>query len=903
MLARDFACEDLAYTKQLFTITGRGHSRPTAEFGAPTMVWHVSFWPRRSNDPHDFDLSAGNGKLKEDYELVDDHNDSFKKVMSDFNKLLIHLQTRGCVRGADNRPPFEHDRPRDWDDDAWLDEDGKPKEPFGEFTAECSGFTLWWPDESRSPATEDDTSSLLGDGPKALPYPTDLRVRVQAEVTEDFSSITFFIDAGKPWDQEPAYSKAEAETRGLAGARRSKIFESIESIKDICQRRLIPIQGVSLVDIPMLPERIVAVPPETGQGYQAWHEAEMQAAITLREAADYLYGDLWEQFCRDFCFNLCDIAGKTDEVFANFRGLIISTAGIPGARAVKWDAAKYGLGQVKEETYGTYSPETADCGLRPFPRFDGAQEGYESDAVESNAVVKAWMPFMRRFRPDADWRDWIACGIFDWRAIYITPLGAPTRFKNLEEGRLEAFIPTAETLPCRQRTLDADYREPATLKNCSSYAEGRADDGSAPDPRELTSNHKGDRPSPFRFLLLTKGEPNRRQVGRMVERINTTGVYRLYALKNWTIIQQANIWIRVYGQKLDEAYQQWIREMRDHRKTFRDMCAELEKNFDQHVSRLPRSWFGGRWEEWRGDKWGRRKAYVILKENSSLDSKIAALSQCQREKQPRPPGLLASFGWEWLLRRKRRNCRKVWNGIRETINDHRLRKHDFQTALSDCNRRTGDHLLMISSELDNLGKVAIGGLSYRVSRSRLYALMYRDSVKTLRDGNIETWWSYKQFAIRGMEPALRFIKSIGTRLDKLRDRIQMVEQAILQDSISAQTEATRDHTYELAEIQAALGDLTTETQQSQQRAHTWQRRHYIVMVVVAITNALVFGLLAALIRTYPQITPELMSKGGAPLLEHINNGINWMHEHLSNGINWAYGIINWLLNLLGHLKS
>src|SRR5262249_13509309 len=85
--------------------------------------------------------------------------------------------------------------------------------------------------------------------------------------------------------------------------------------------------------------------------------------------------------------------------------------------------------------------EAADCGTREFPRFAGGPGEYNPHAIEPNAVVKAFMPFMRRFRSEADWRDWIACGMFNWRAIYITPLGAQSEFRKQDEGDLLNAIP------------------------------------------------------------------------------------------------------------------------------------------------------------------------------------------------------------------------------------------------------------------------------------------------------------------------------------------------------------------------------------------------------------------------------------------------------------------------------
>src|SRR5437588_7344525 len=87
-----------------------------------------------------------------------------------------------------------------------------------------------------------------------------------------------------------------------------------------------------------------------------------------------------------------------------FRGLVLSTRGTgePSAAAA-----------------------TATTGGEPFRRFD---------VVEANSVLKGFWPFFRRIRSEADYRDWVACGVFDWRALYVSSLGSQSEFHDLDEG-------------------------------------------------------------------------------------------------------------------------------------------------------------------------------------------------------------------------------------------------------------------------------------------------------------------------------------------------------------------------------------------------------------------------------------------------------------------------------------
>ena len=367
------ACEDLAYSKQYFALTRQGHTHPTAEFGAPTLIWHVAFWPRQKDDPYGQSLvdDPNNRNLKSAATARDDYNLQLARVTTDFDELLKKLQSRGRIPEAiGDNPTFEPIPPRDWiqryDGDS----------PFNEFNVEANGFTLWWAD--KEPPTSSD--NMMTGNKDQRPLTSYIRVRVQAEVLSDYSSITFFIDAGKPWSRDPLYTLTEV--RGTAGGlRREQIFSHVENIKSICEARINGTNksGTRYVDMPLLPEPAEITSFDPGM----LHGGVRDSAKALLDASAYLYKTIWETFCKDFDFNLCDIAGSTDEVFANFRGLVLSTRGTDGSPP---------------------GPAlTASQGTVPFARFgdSGNSDGYGTDTTEPNQVVKAFMPFMRRFRSEA----------------------------------------------------------------------------------------------------------------------------------------------------------------------------------------------------------------------------------------------------------------------------------------------------------------------------------------------------------------------------------------------------------------------------------------------------------------------------------------------------------------------
>jgi hypothetical protein len=804
-------CEDLAYTRQFFAITRIGHSSPAAEFSTPAMVWEVSCWPRRHKDPHEFNMrddSAPSG-LKSDRKIRDEHGKLVRDMTDGLNDLLRRLQLRGCVTGSDPAPAFSVEQPPDWepgppggppsmdpDSDAVAGDD----RCFDGFTTGACGFTLWWPDAPRGEI------NLLGDSLTRRPLPTDLRVRVQAETSEDFSSITFFLDAGKPWDQDPADCTETARERGLAGRRRGDIFRHVENIRTICENRLRP-QGTrqqdathaqsdatpALVELPPLPERICAVPPAPPPDIagkreeecateaqrellkrwkaeeKAWLEREEAAAAELKAAADYLYKTVWDEFCKDFGFNLCDIASRTSEVFANFRGLVMSTSGIADPD--------------KKPATGAGAAAT-----RLLPRFNAGHDGDNADPVEPKAIVKAFQPFMRRFRPDADWRDWIACGIFDRRAIYISPLGSHSAYRPWDEGDFDRAIPAGH-LPDR---LTRNGVAPEALAACAEFIRDPAG-----HLRSAPETHRDDRPEPLRYLVLTRHAPNRRQIGRMIERINMTGVRRLYALKNWTVLQQTSTWVRIYGQQLDEAYLQWVIKTNAARDAYRNHC---NSRWNDDIARLVGTLTNPKACDEAGKALGLRDAF-------NQERAIAALLK-----------LYDKYSKERSIARRLLFCRprdwKQWEEIQGLLDELRQRKEDRDIKLTEHNQTAEQALIRIATALDRLGQAAVGGLSYRINRSRDFAERYRRQAAALNDSSIETWWSYSQFATRGMEPTLRFIESIGERHLQLHERLQGVKRDILQSSIDNQTASARDNTYRLERIEAAVGRGAAATERS-----------------------------------------------------------------------------------------
>ncbi|MGO9485762.1 MAG: DUF3422 family protein [Rhodomicrobium sp.] len=487
------------YSRHYKKLKSIGHTRPTTKLGAPTLVWHLGFWPIATKDPqHVFPTRVDNlkkdsklrlltpdgkatyirshirkrldeiaipGKLRKvqkalpvlDDEFyrnaVNQYEDNTASLENDLSNFLIRLQYLGRATGTRER--FI----RSGANKANAEEfNGYESFPF--LDRDSINFTLWWA-----------KSGPVSGKPAADIAP--LRVRVQANIHPDFFTVSFFIDVNQGWKREQP--EGEQASQAPADARREQILTHIGNIRRICGTDI----GNTLAK-ELLPEAL-----------------EEKDASVLMDASHYLYETVWQEFCAGFQLgsqehpeDLSAIIGQTGRVFTDQRGLVMDTAGLT-------EAASY---------------------VGRFVNNDGRDPAKPDEA---NAVIKAYWPFMRRVTPALDNREVIACGMMNWRALYISSLGSLNEYNPLDEGG----------------SITADIK--------------------GGHLRELTENFKEDELAPVRYLLLTKGAPHKRQIGRLVERICTMATIRFYALKDWQILQNASIHVRIRGQELDQIIRDW----------------------------------------------------------------------------------------------------------------------------------------------------------------------------------------------------------------------------------------------------------------------------------------------------------------------------------------------------------
>lgn len=488
---------NIPYSAQYNATNREGHEHPAPLFGAPTLVWHLGIsphWPEKERT-YDAALTAIHAELAQTYE------DTRAAFFQEINRLLRALQAAAGFP-AERVQAFDAQHvSAPWESWKGLGD------PFYVVRPGSIRFTLWWKDENTRSNPE--------------PAADALRVKVHAAAHRDYVTLSFYLDASKAWNQPGAAS---------GGTRRTRIVSEVERVREICELRMVADpEGMRLIDREVLPE----------------HGISGGDAATLMRASRYLYAELWDEFGKAMgADNIATL--NSCRVFANFRGLVMSTDGLPEA--------------IEKRKF------PGSSGAEPFPRFKGNggidHTGTRSSAElnEANAVVKAFWPFIRRVTRDADRKEFVACGIMNWRALYVTSLNCPPSYEWQEEAR----------------SSDTEIPE-NQLPEASNFP--------APGP-------KGE--MPVHYLLIAKGEPHRRQVGRIVERINSMGTMRLIALRDYNIVRDASTQIQLRGQELDTMMRKWSKKRSEIRSRFERKKAEesedgrrtIQDDEDKELQRL-----------------------------------------------------------------------------------------------------------------------------------------------------------------------------------------------------------------------------------------------------------------------------------------------------------------------------
>lgn len=104
-------------------------------------------------------------------------------------------------------------------------------------------------------------------------------------------------------------------------------------------------------------------------------------------------------------------------------------------------------------------------------------------------------------------------------------------------------------------------------------------------------------------------------------------------------------------------------------------------------------------------------------------------------------------------------------------------KIDTQSR-SGARELTPQQLREIQRELNQLAaNEKVGGLLYRINRSRYYARLFRQSLQDLRLVRVQGWESYDTFMHRNLFPLIDRIDSIGVRFEALAARVEQLTAA------------------------------------------------------------------------------------------------------------------------------
>ncbi len=726
------------YARRYDALQREGHTNKAPAIGSPCLVWHMGLWPSRGfgeagrkEQARAEDGSASPEDAVRVGEAESKYQDSFFEYeaarslfLDELNSMLAELQVGGRVATARDPDNLELFQLEPYDDPT---DPSKDVASFLNIKPQSVGFTLWWAD-----GTGPDAPNTA----RVEPSRDDLRVRVECQLHRDHATLTFYIDVLKPYNK-PQIEEVTNDWAGLSGRRR-KIMTLVDAVRKISNDQIRNGQ----VDEFRIPERGV----------------EPSDAKALLEAANYLYDDVWREFMASFGLHFIiseeavtstDIKAHAEDYktrmeasgraayikwrdeadadswslnrFADFRGVVMSMRGLTTRTDQEREERNADLRELNALSKRKAWADGADpTSFRPDPRNGtigiGDLDEFDTGSNEGNAVLKSLWPFLRRVSPWADYRSFVGCGIISMRALYVSALGSTGKFNAFDEFAGREVEAPAGYLPARERVWDR---------------EAEYDD---PEDRALLFDREVSRPQ--RYLIVTKGEPHREQIGRFLERINAIGTMRLYALRNYARVRNAGTLLELLGRELDGVLQGWSLRRREiekkHQKRLRAAGLRIEEPEPKRRSRLMLTLLGP------------RSAHVSAR--------------------------------------------------RQDIYDRRVR--DLSNEIS----KTELELIELAGELDRIGEGGSGRLLYVIDRAEAFVEEFERMHPTLEITDIKGWIAYDQFVMRGLRPVFDQIQSTRNRLIALRERLETITSTIQTSALIIEAEATRENTRTLRKV-------------------------------------------------------------------------------------------------------
>ncbi len=708
-----------------------GHLYPAPTCGSPSIIWHMAIAPkRRFGDKHELSEPWLNTKRIPWPSFLENAYNAYDKDYRNFIDQLNTLASRLQTQRVSAEDEFKLN-PLSLDPDEG--QQGPDTHQFLTAIPQTLSFTFWWPDpQSKAVELSPETSDSF------------IRVHVQIQTHTGYATITFIIDASKP------YGKTQIETSPEDTTLTPEEKANATSIHADPQRRVRVRRALNIIRCSSLKQiRTGAVEePRLPENEVCSNEAR-----DLLEASEYIYKDIWEELTRDFNLDFLTSKNTSDELllgerFCDLRGHVMSVSGletqeldelqeeredlkIRNAPTKGIEGTDHDTSSRKRTSFPDWRPGYGfdlreDERPHPVTGFDGFGRfhTFDSSRNEGHTLLRSLWPFIRRMSPWADYRELVGCGVMDWRALYVSTLG----FGNLGF-KFEDETPTRESdipnnhLPVLEHLWRRDKDDNLTdkIKELNDYREGS---------------------KPARFLIITKGEPHREQLGRFIERITALETGRIFALRDIVMIRNAGTHLELIGRMLDGLLEHWSNKRE-----------EVEEKWRKTKLRLIA-------RRRRRERLRRPLRYI----SSYFDAKV--------------PELPIRMDKEWAIEEQK---------YIDELNEH----------IKDTDR----HAIRLAAALDGrIGARGAGRIHYAIRRSNLAIQEFDRLVDTLRVGNIEGWTSYPQFVTRGLKPSFDFIKTTGTSLVAMRTRLQTITETIQTAALIAETEATRLNTQTLQEV-------------------------------------------------------------------------------------------------------
>ncbi len=509
------------HTRHLRRLSGVGRNRPPPSIGSPTLIWHLGIWRKHNH-------AKGRSDAHQSLPHIDQYEHYNARFFEETSDFLSRLQERGlCTTDSVQRIRLER-IPIEGTANEIEDAQATPRR-FQIFTPQSASFTLWWRDKAKDGSLNSRITPRDDDVAHAL------RVFVQFQSFQDHITITFYIDGAKRFGGKQIHKPEE----GDLGERRGLFSRHLDNIRCSCHDEIVS----GAIDLPSSPPR----------------ENPQVPATDLEAASTYLLEGIWNEFQEAFGFAVHsrEVPNRglfLDEgvIFVNQRGLMMSIRGLDteeDERRKQEIDALAGRNHIAVQ----HEPTTDQAPpWRPLERGASATLGpvdvFDQKCGEPEVVLKSLWPFLCEMTQAAGRKDWVGCGILDWRALLMSTLGSKEQPPSSDV--------TGNGIAAHLRTV-----------------------------------------APERFLIVTKGEPHRKQIGRFVERLLALETTRAIAFKNLGAIQNASLHLRALTMDLDDILEQWSK----------DRQALQREHLNEAALGAPAAPQAARW--WH--RWRRRESDVL----------------------------------------------------------------------------------------------------------------------------------------------------------------------------------------------------------------------------------------------------------------------------------------------------